>query len=121
MVYLEIPGLPPSVNHYVRHAGGRHYRIAEARRWDETVAAVAAGKRLPIGRYRVDVFFHLRKGQRGDIDNFSKATLDALVRCGVIASDAKVDELYLRKFSSDPFSAESRTVVLAKLVEKGKP
>jgi hypothetical protein len=56
----------------------------------ETVAPPTMAERRKT-RYGVRIDVYLGKGQRGDFDNFWKCGLDALVKCGVIHSDAAVD------------------------------
>jgi len=94
---LQVPGTPPSVNSYVRHARGVHYRTTGAKDWDEDVAICAKGQRVRAKGYHVTAVIYLGAGQKGDVDNFAKALLDSLVRSGVIDTDAKVMELWLRK------------------------
>ena len=89
---------PPSVNHYVKHTrSGRHYKTSDAESFMQRVAIVFLGKKLPKARYGVTINFWLGKGERLDVDNAPKCCMDALVRCGAIASDSYVDELHVYK------------------------
>ena len=102
---------PPSVNHYVKHTrSGRHYKTSEAETFMQMVAIAFKGKRLPKARYAVTITFWLGKGERLDVDNAPKCCLDALARCGAIASDSYVDELHVYK---DRDSENPRTNILA--------
>lgn len=94
---IEIPGVPPSVNSYVRHARGGHYVTAAAERFKADLALLAAGRRVAGDEYEVWITVTLGKWQRGDIDNFSKVSLDGLVEAGVIRSDAAVTTLVMNK------------------------
>ena len=99
---LVIPGIPPSVNHYVKHTrAGRHFMTAQAKRFKESVAAIAAGRWVEAEHYFVRIVIFLGKGQRGDIDNFCKVVLDALVDCGAIHSDSAVTDMTLHKNRSE--------------------
>jgi len=46
----------------------------------------------------VGIVIYLGKGQKGDLDNFSKVCLDSLTACKAIHSDAAVAELFMQKF-----------------------
>ena len=96
-LYLEIPGIPPSVNSYVRHSKGRHYKTDEASRFQRDIAILAAGKKVEAESYAVLIHVFLGPKQKGDLDNFAKVILDGLVIAGVIHSDAAVVRLLLSK------------------------
>lgn len=109
LVVFTVPYLvPPSGNHYKRptryvgkdeslHLGFKLTK--EAKAYYDAVAIFARGRTVApqanIDRkrtsyaVRIDVFLPPRA--RGDFDNFFKCGLDALVKCGVIHSDAAVD------------------------------
>lgn len=96
---FSVPLLAPSVNHYVKHTrSGQHYRSGEADAFMEAVRLYARGKFVKFKWYSVVVNLTLGPKQKGDLDNFGKVCLDALVKAGVIHSDAKVTCLVLRKF-----------------------
>jgi len=105
---------PPSVNHYVKHTrSGRHYKTSDAENFMQLVAIAFRGKQLTKDRYGVTIHFWLGKGERLDVDNAPKCCLDALVRCGAIASDSYVDALHVYK---DRDSKNPRTKILAWLL-----
>jgi len=54
-----------------------------------TVSPETAAERRKV-RYTVEIDVYLGEKQRGDADNFLKCGIDALVRAGVIHSDANV-------------------------------
>ena len=97
-IYISIPATPPSVNVYVRHARGGHYKTPEAKAF-ATHVALCAGKHrnANIEAECVEITITLGKGQRMDIDNCAKVILDSLVRCGVIRSDATIRHLVIGK------------------------
>lgn len=93
-----MPGIPPSVNHYVRHTrDGRHYKTGEAESFCQWLAIYARGKKIRADEYGVKIVITLGHKQKGDLDNFAKVVLDSMVKCGVIDSDAKVTVLHMFK------------------------
>lgn len=99
-VRLRIDGIPPSVNHYTKHTrSGVHYKTAEAKNYQTIIAVVAGNHRhKQYEAIEVKLAIYLGPGQRGDVDNFPKVVLDALVKCGVIRSDASIMKLTVEKF-----------------------
>ena len=97
VVSFSVPGHPPSVNSYVRHARGRHYRTKAADRWLWDVSFAAKKQSVRGDAYEVNAVIWLGAKERIDIDNAGKLLLDSLVTAGVIDTDAKVVDLYLRK------------------------
>ena len=95
-IVFQVPLVPPSVNHYVKHTrNGKHYTTAESRSFKDAVALYARGQHIEEGPYKVQISLLLGKSQRLDIDNGLKVSLDALVFAGVIDSDANVKELHI--------------------------
>lgn len=93
-----VPLVPPTVNHYVKHTrSGRHYITPAATAFKEAVALCSRGQQVEGSEYEVTIGIILGKGVRGDIDNFLKVSLDALVFAGVISSDARVTRLIVSK------------------------
>lgn len=108
MLRIEIPLIPPTVNHYKKPAlfprkrGGPPVpgmvMTKEAKAFKAAVAVFARGETLApateSGRRKVRYMLHatvyLGKNQRGDGDNFWKCLADGLVEAGVIHSDAAV-------------------------------
>lgn len=100
---------PPSGNHYKKPCkytgkdGGRHlgFKLTkETKAYYDAVALFAQGRtaipetdaeRRKV-RYEVMIDVYLGHRQRGDADNFLKCGIDALVKAGVIHSDANVFE-----------------------------
>lgn len=92
--------IPPSGGHYKIPVGYGHngkwkgfVLTPEARAYYDAVAIFARGRSVakPKARYAVQIDVFLGPRQRLDFDNGFKCGLDALVRAGVIHSDAAVD------------------------------
>jgi crossover junction endodeoxyribonuclease RusA len=103
---LEIPGIPPSVGHYLGYRvagkrGGKQfvqcYSTAEAKAWCDTVAAKVQGRSLSASAYTVQYTLFMPDARRRDVDNAAKQILDSLVKAGVIADDSAVHELHAYK------------------------
>lgn len=110
-ISFTVPLLPVSVNHYAKHTrSGRHYVTPEAKAFKDAVALFARGKKVDAETYRVTIELFYAKGVRGDLDNRSKVTLDALVDAGVIRSDAAIFELNMKKHH-DRNAPHSRTFI----------
>jgi Holliday junction resolvase RusA-like endonuclease len=107
MLRIEIPLVPPTVNHYKRPAIIRRrgkppvkgqVLTDEARAFKAAVAICARGETVAPAteserrkvRYQLQAIVYLGKGQRGDGDNFWKCLADGLKEAGVIHSDAAV-------------------------------
>jgi crossover junction endodeoxyribonuclease RusA len=98
-VFIELPLLPPTVNHYVKHTRtGRHYVTGEAKAFKEAIALASRGRTLEFKYYTVAIGIGLGPGEKGDIDNFAKVCLDGLRDALVITTDARVTRLEMNKF-----------------------
>ena len=95
---IEIPGIPPSGNHYKTYrVVGKHvqwYHTAKAKAWWGIVAAKAAGRQIRGLSYVVSYVVYLPTARKQDVDNFAKCTLDSLTRAGVIHDDSAVVDLH---------------------------
>jgi crossover junction endodeoxyribonuclease RusA len=113
-VKIVIPLVPPSVNSYVRHTRkGGHYVTAEAKAFKEAVAILGREKGdLVAEAYHVHIDVYLGKNGRGDLDNFAKIPIDALVYAGIIRSDSDVEAVSLRKFR-DPGNPRTEITIEA--------
>jgi len=94
---LTVPLIPPSVNHYVKHSRGRHYRTAAADDFMLLVKQAVKGRQVRAKAYAVSIAILLGQKQRGDLDNFAKVVLDSLVKAGAIDSDSRVTSLGMSK------------------------
>ena len=92
----EICAVPPSVNHYWEKSG-RGFRLSDkARDFHDHLSVLIP--RLNTGeRLKLDVTFHFPNRLRRDIDNYLKATIDSLVKCGFCIDDEQFDELIVRR------------------------
>lgn len=93
---------PPSVNNYWRHVViGRSVRVLinrEGREFrDKAVAAVGRVDERLTGK--VEVIMRLCPPDRRcrDVDNYSKAVLDALTHAGVWVDDNQVDRIIVER------------------------
>lgn len=83
---------PPSVNGYWRSFKGRNILSKRARSFQEAAALKIESQGSPSVSGSVAIRVTLSppdKGERRDLDNYGKATLDALEKNGVIESDSK--------------------------------
>lgn len=110
---IEIPLVPPTVNHYKKPALFPRKRgdppvpgmvmTKEAKAYKAAVAIFARGQSLAPAteserrktRYMLVATVYLGKNQRGDGDNFWKCLADGLVEAGVIHSDAAVTKWHI--------------------------
>lgn len=101
---LRLP-FPPSVNTYWRRHGNRVFIAKAGQAFRRNVLADVwqqIGKPKPLTG-RLAVALTLRRGdQRSfDVDNFSKAALDALAHAGVFENDSQVDRLTIERGALD--------------------
>ncbi len=106
---LVIQAEPPNVNNYVKHTrSGRHYKTKAAHSWLEEVGIAVCAWKLSCDPYNEEVLvpgkahevtYVVYQGfkSKGDVDNYAKCILDALVDCGVLKSDASIVSLHAHK------------------------
>lgn len=92
---------PPSVNHYWRHARGRHYVSDEGKAYRKAVADVAPRRKL-TGRLEVVIDVLPPDRRKRDLDNVLKALLDALAHAGTYEDDSQIDCLLVERGSVTP-------------------
>ena len=100
MLKIEIPAIPPSVNHYWKANGKRRFLTKRAREWKrlthDCVRNILPHKWKPISSYvRVEITLYF-KFRRGDLDNRVKAILDALNGL-VWIDDSQVDDFRVKR------------------------
>lgn len=112
---LDLP-YPPSVNRYWRHPSrgplaGRHLISAEGRAYREQVALLCRQRLVqPLdGWVAVEATFTPPDRRGRDVDNLSKALLDALQHAGVMRDDSQVRRLTLEMLEAAP--KQGRAVV----------
>ncbi len=114
LLELELPGLPPTVNHLYRSMkSGRRYKTAEGRDYQEQVSLLmrrAAQGELPnTHSLELEILFTVKDKRRWDIDNRVKALQDCLTMSGIIHDDSQIDALHVRrKRTSTPSSTYIR-------------
>lgn len=97
---IEFP-FPPSTNTYWRNVKGRTLISERGRRYRLAVLKIlytVDRDRLPFeGRLAVELDLYPPDRRRRDVDNYSKALLDALEHAGVYADDEQIYDLHIRK------------------------
>jgi len=98
MIVLEL-SYPPSVNHYWRRVGQRTLISKEGRLFRKRVLAMlSVHRREPLtGRLHVRVLACPPDRRRRDLDNITKALLDALEHGGVYENDSQIDRLVIER------------------------
>jgi len=98
MLTLSLP-YPPSINHYWRHVGYRTLISREGRTFRRNVCALLGGggpRRPPAGgRIALCMDAFPPDHRRRDLDNITKAVLDALQHAGVYEDDSQIDLLII--------------------------
>jgi Holliday junction resolvase RusA-like endonuclease len=70
----------PSMNHYIRHSGKRHYRSDVTKKFEaEVVFALKQGSVKVIPTGNLHIVFTLKRNSR-DLDNLPKVFIDVLAR-----------------------------------------
>jgi crossover junction endodeoxyribonuclease RusA len=98
-IRIGIDDIPPDMNHYIRHTrNGHHYKTREASGF-QSLVAISAGKyrNAMVEAKEIHIFIYLPPKKRGDVDNFPKVVLDALVLARVIRSDSSIVKLIVEK------------------------
>lgn len=102
-VRFTVPLVPPSVNTYVRHSAGRHYKTSKAKSFEDAVGLFARGKRCPGERFFVKIAVYLGPNEHPDCDNLPKLVLDGCAAAGVFngKSDNHVQSVLVTKYDTD--------------------
>ena len=96
MTYTVTLPWPPTVNHLYMQLRGSHQKVRtkRAREFFEKSSAIIASLPKPVWqegrRFKVEILFRAPDKRVRDIDNFVKATVDAL-KGRVIADDSLID------------------------------
>lgn len=88
---------PPSVNHYWRSWQGRVLVSKAGREYRELVTLLAGVRRPLLGRIAVAIQANPPDHRRRDLDNITKALLDALQHAGLYEDDAQIDILHIER------------------------
>lgn len=124
---LEIPGVPPSGNHYktFRVMPARNgksipswYLTKQAKEWFNTVEQIAAGRKVRSSTYTVSYAVFTPSLVCTDVDNYAKCILDSIAEAhgaGVIDNDKNVIDLhcYRRLDRNNP-----RTVIVIRSAQE---
>jgi len=119
-ISFVVPLVPPSVNTYTRHSKGRHFKTAETEAFERAMATFCRGHRCVGEKFsvRLDVYFGPKQAR--DVDNLPKCVLDGIAKNGVLVnrkgeplSDNHVDELTVRKWSTDRKNPRTEITVRA--------
>ncbi len=104
-IILDLPW-PPSVNRIWRQHNGRTLVSREYRSWKlaalDAIAVQIVGEKPPewlSGRLRVDIYLQPANRRRFDVDNKTKALLDAIESVGF--DDSQVDVLHVERLPVD--------------------
>lgn len=105
--------LPPSTNHYVLHpAKGVHLKSPAAKAWERDFMAMlpasVRGEFVTGDRFQITLIFTMGPGDRFDVDNLNKLTIDCCAKAGMlrnargkILSDAWVKRMVVEIRDSD--------------------
>lgn len=93
MITLRLP-YPPSINHYWRRVGHSTIISKEGRDYREAVMRLCEDYRLDM-RLAVLIEAVMPDRRRRDIDNITKALLDALTHAQVWGDDSQIDDLHV--------------------------
>lgn len=98
---------PPSTNALWRSPKGlgRVIKSEKGRAYESRVRDVLVANRVPCqyvgGRLKLTMLLHPPDARRRDMDNTLKATLDALVKWGVLHDDSCVQEIHMIRYGPD--------------------
>lgn len=92
----EISGMAPSVNHYWVVSGKKRFLSNKARDFHDLIRSIVPAHKS-IARLKLEVTFHFPNRQCRDIDNYLKASIDSLVKCGLCVDDEQFDELVVKR------------------------
>lgn len=100
-IFMELEGLPPSVNQMYRNAGSRRYKRAEVEQWQEELTGeirrIWGDRPAYMGEVEVHVDFVKSTQRKWDIDNRLKVLFDCFEMAGVIADDAQISKIWAQR------------------------
>ena len=99
---FELPGLPPTVNHYYKTSShGLRYKTAAGRKYQERTISTLEQKWQDRPKYTGDVElcieFIVKSRRKWDIDNRVKALQDCIALAGIIEDDSQVQILHVER------------------------
>lgn len=92
----EIATVPPSVNHYWEKSG-RGFKLSDRAKEFHSIVHMLVPRLESSKRLKLEVTFHFPDRLRRDIDNYLKATIDSLVKCGFCVDDEQFDTLIVNR------------------------
>lgn len=97
-IELILP-LPPTANHYIKHARGQHYMTAEGKAFRAAVQVACFADASPrlTGRLSLSIVIHPADRRRMDLDNRIKPLQDALQHAGCFADDECIDRIEIER------------------------
>lgn len=118
LMYCELDGLPPTVNHLYRSMrNGTRYKTTEGRKWQEGATLIFALKRRTMkpfaGDVSLEIAFYPGDNRAWDVDNRVKALQDCLAPAGIIKNDKQVKKLVVERFGK---VEQARTLVMVRAV-----
>lgn len=110
LLRLEIPGLPPTVNHTYRTGKNFHYKIKEVREWQEKITLLMRHAKRNKEVYKLPVALKIicssNNRRRWDIDNRIKALQDCLAPAGIIKDDSQVWRIEIERRVTEETTTE---------------
>lgn len=111
LLQIELPGLPPSVNHtYNCTKSGIYYKNNVAKEWQQSVSSIMRLKKINyepctehVGFY---IAMYLPDNRRRDSDNRIKAAQDCLTTANVIKDDSQIWDLRVIKITGQELKTE---------------
>jgi Holliday junction resolvase RusA-like endonuclease len=101
IVRSEIPGLPPSVNHYLCRRGKGTFKTQEARNWQVAATTILKLEHRHKPAYTGDVYVEIqcytKRLKSLDIDNRIKLMQDSAAFAGIIENDSQVKRVTAEK------------------------
>lgn len=95
---------PPSVNHYWRRVGYKTVISKKGREYRKAVESIVAEENKGVklkGNLHLYIKLMQPDRRRRDVDNFSKAPLDALQSAGVFEDDSQISKATVEKIEPD--------------------
>lgn len=94
LISLDLP-YPPTVNHYWGVAGKRRFVGTKGRQFRQAVLEASEGVQKVDGRISMRIELYPPDRRIRDIDNITKALLDACMHAGCYEDDSQIDELHI--------------------------
>ena len=94
VIKLQLP-YPPTVNHYWGVAGKRRFVGTKGREFRQAVLEASEGVQKAEGRLCMRIELYPPDRRIRDIDNITKALLDACMHAGCYEDDSQIDELHI--------------------------